>query len=226
MSTFCASCCLLLENSAPKPHWLIFQYYLKVLIRYCHKSMFFSLNFDVWNIWGRTLGKCTILHSLGSPHWLSIFIHYLWAQSKHPVIQGSSVGTWVTCKMRDNHSSGLHNVAPDLSCSNATKLSKTLESSWLESSMNRRAWLATVHGLQRARHNWASVTHSGFTGGSDHEESACNMGGPVSILGLGRFLWKEEGCSLQCSCLENPMGRGACRAIVYGVAKSQIRLRD
>lgn len=100
MSTFCASCCLLLENSAPKPHWLIFQYYLKVLIRYCHKSMFFSLNFDVWNIWGRTLGKCTILHSLGSPHWLSIFIHYLWAQSKHPVIQGSSVGTWVTCKMR------------------------------------------------------------------------------------------------------------------------------
>ena len=27
--------------------------------------------------------------------------------------------------MKDNHSSGLHNVAPDLSCSNATKLSKT-----------------------------------------------------------------------------------------------------
>ena len=120
--------------------------------------MFFLLNFDVWNIWGRTLGKWTILHSLGSPHWLSIFIHYLWVQSKHPVIQGSSMGTWVTCKMRDNHSSGLHNVAPDLSCSDATKLSKTLESSCLESSMNRRAWLATVHGLQRARRNWVSHT--------------------------------------------------------------------
>ena len=188
--------------------------------------MFFLLNFDIWNIWGRTLGKWTILHNLESPHRLLIFMHYLWAQSKDPVIQGHSVGIWVTCKMRDNRSSGLHNVAPDLSCSSTTKLSMTLESPSLESSMDRRAWLATVHGLQRVRHNWASITHSGFTGGSDCEESACNMGGPGSILGLGRFPGKRDGYSLQYSCLENPMDRGACRATVYDVTKSQIRLRD
>ena len=30
----------------------------------------------------------------------------------------------------------------------------------------------------------------------------------------------------QCSCLENPMGRGACWATIHGVAKSQTRLSD
>ena len=35
-----------------------------------------------------------------------------------------------------------------------------------------------------------------------------------------------NGTPLQCSCLENPMGRGAWQASVHGVAKSQTRLRD
>ena len=33
-----------------------------------------------------------------------------------------------------------------------------------------------------------------------------------------------NGTPLQCSCLENPMGRGAWQASVHGVAKSQTRL--
>ena len=108
----------------PKPHWLICQTYLKVLIKCCHKSTFYLLNFDIWSVWGRTLGKWTILHNLGSAHrcWYSFVNSEL---SVSTVIQGSSVGTWATRKMKDNHSSGLHNVAPDLSCSNATKVSKT-----------------------------------------------------------------------------------------------------
>ena len=42
-----------------------------------------------------------------------------------------------------------------------------------------------------------------------------------SIPGLGRSPGGGHGNSLQYSCLENPMDRGAWRAIVHGVAKSQ-----
>ena len=42
-----------------------------------------------------------------------------------------------------------------------------------------------------------------------------------SISGLGRSLGSGPGNPLQYSCLENPMDRGAWRAIVYRVAKSQ-----
>ena len=41
-----------------------------------------------------------------------------------------------------------------------------------------------------------------------------------SILGSGRSLREEHGNPLQYSCLDNPMDRGAWRAIVHGVAKS------
>ena len=46
------------------------------------------------------------------------------------------------------------------------------------------------------------------------------------ILGLGRSPRGGQGNPLQCSCLENPMDRGAWRAIVPGVAKSRTRLSD
>ena len=37
---------------------------------------------------------------------------------------------------------------------------------------------------------------------------------------------EDNGTRLQCSCLENPMDRGAWWAVVHGVAKSRTRLRD
>ena len=40
------------------------------------------------------------------------------------------------------------------------------------------------------------------------------------IPGLGRSPGGGHGNTLQCSCLENTMDRGAWRATVYGVAKS------
>ena len=46
------------------------------------------------------------------------------------------------------------------------------------------------------------------------------------IPGLGRSLRAENDNSLQYSCLENSMDRGAWWAIVYGATKSQTRLRD
>ena len=49
---------------------------------------------------------------------------------------------------------------------------------------------------------------------------------PGWILGSGRFPGGRHGNPLQYSCLENPMDRGAWRATVHGVAKSQTRLSN
>ena len=57
-------------------------------------------------------------------------------------------------------------------------------------------------------------------------ESACNAGGPGSIFGLGRSPGEENGYSLQCSCLENSMDKGAWWATVDGVTKSRTRLSN
>ena len=61
---------------------------------------------------------------------------------------------------------------------------------------------------------------SGFPGGSDGEESACKARDPGSTPGSGRSSGEGNGYPLQYFCLENPMDRGAWRAIVHGVAES------
>ena len=53
----------------------------------------------------------------------------------------------------------------------------------------------------------------GFPGGSDGRESACNTGDPGLIPGSGRSLGEGNSYTLQYSCLESPMCRGAGRAI-------------
>ena len=45
-----------------------------------------------------------------------------------------------------------------------------------------------------------------------------------SIPGTGRSPGEGSGNPLQCSCLENPMDRGAWWATIHGVAKSQTQL--
>ena len=45
-----------------------------------------------------------------------------------------------------------------------------------------------------------------------------------SVPGLGRYPGERNGNALQCSCLENPMDRGAWWATVHGVTKSKTRL--
>ena len=60
-----------------------------------------------------------------------------------------------------------------------------------------------------------------FLGGSDGRQSTCNAGDPGSIPGLGRCPGEGNCNSLQCSCMRNPMDRGAWWATVHGVAKSQ-----
>ena len=58
-------------------------------------------------------------------------------------------------------------------------------------------------------------------GGSDSRESACNVGDPGSIPGLGRPPGEGNGYPLRYSCLENFMDGGAWQATVYGVGKSR-----
>ena len=61
---------------------------------------------------------------------------------------------------------------------------------------------------------------NGFPGGSDSKESGCNAGDPDLIPGSGRSAGEGNDNPLQCSCLENPMDRGACPATVYGSQKA------
>ena len=50
---------------------------------------------------------------------------------------------------------------------------------------------------------------TGFTGGSDNQESACNASDLGSISGSGRASGEGNGNPLQYSCLEDSMDRGA-----------------
>ena len=71
---------------------------------------------------------------------------------------------------------------------------------------------------------WVSLLSR--TGGSDSEESSCTAGDLASIPGLGRSPGGRNGNPLQYSRLDNPMDRGAWRAIVQGVTKRWTRLGD
>ena len=60
-----------------------------------------------------------------------------------------------------------------------------------------------------------------LAGGSAGKESACNVGDPGLIPGLGRSLGEGKGYPLQYSSLENSMN-----FIVHEVAKSQTQLSN
>ena len=60
----------------------------------------------------------------------------------------------------------------------------------------------------------------GFPDGLDGKESACNARDLGSVPGSGRSPGEGNGNSLQYSCLEDSMDRGAWQATVHGVAKS------
>ena len=64
-----------------------------------------------------------------------------------------------------------------------------------------------------------NLTKVQFPGGSDGKESACNVGDPGSVPGLGRSSGVGNGNPLQYSCLENFMDRGVWWTTVHGVSK-------
>ena len=57
----------------------------------------------------------------------------------------------------------------------------------------------------------------GFPGSSDDKDYDCNAGDPGSIPRSGRSPGEGSGYPLQYSCLENPMGRGACELQSMGL---------
>ena len=58
------------------------------------------------------------------------------------------------------------------------------------------------------------------------KEFTCNAGDVGSIPGSGRSPGEGNGNSLQYSCLENSMDRGAWWATVHGVTKGRTRLSN
>ena len=60
----------------------------------------------------------------------------------------------------------------------------------------------------------------GFSGGSDCKESAHNAEDMGLIPESGRSPGEGNGSSLQHSCLENTMDRGAWQATVHGITES------
>ena len=62
--------------------------------------------------------------------------------------------------------------------------------------------------------------------GSDGKESFCNAGDLSLIPGSGRSPGEGKSYPVQYSCVENPMDRGAWRAVVHRVTKSQTQLSD
>ena len=66
---------------------------------------------------------------------------------------------------------------------------------------------------------WQVHIYMGFLGGPDSEESAWSAGDPGLIPELGRSPEEGNGNPLQCSCLKNPMDRGAWWAPVHGVTE-------
>ena len=83
-----------------------------------------------------------------------------------------------------------------------------------------------VHGVTKS---WTRLSDFHFTDGSAGEEFACSTedtGDLGSVPGLGRSPGERNGNPLPFSWLENPMNRGAWRATVHGVAKSQTRLKN
>ena len=66
-----------------------------------------------------------------------------------------------------------------------------------------------------------AIATLGFPSSSNDKESACNAGDLGLTPGLERSPGGGHGNPLQYSCLESPIDRGAWRATVRGVAKSQ-----
>ena len=80
------------------------------------------------------------------------------------------------------------------------------------------------------RNSWRFEERSGVLRASQValvvKNPSTNAGDLGLIPGLRQFPDEGNGNSLQYSCLENPMDRGAWSATVHGVAKSRTRLSD
>ena len=81
--------------------------------------------------------------------------------------------------------------------------------------------------LQNRTVNWIIIKHNeGSPGNSDGKESACSVGDPRLIPGLGESPREGNANPFQYLCKENSMDEGAWQATVHGLPKNWTRLRD
>ena len=86
---------------------------------------------------------------------------------------------------------------------------------WMEEPGQLQSWVAELDMTERLHFHFDSIILLftlillGFPGGSDDKASVYNARDPGSIPGSGRSPGEGNGNPLQCSCLENPMDRGA-----------------
>ena len=117
---------------------------------------------------------------------------------------------------------------PELGNSPGIGNGNPLQYSCLGNSMDRGAWRAAVHGATKSQTQWSDFHFHFFPGDPRLKNPPANAGDTRdagSIHGSGRSPGGGHGNALQYSCLENPMDRGAWRAMVHSVAQSQKRLK-
>ena len=123
-------------------------------------------------------------------------------------------------------------LIPGLGTSPGEGNGNPLQNSCQENSMDRGAWWTTVHGVIRSQTRLKRLSSSSsrcFPGDSVVKNllsSAGDLREVCLIPGSGRSPERVNGNSLQYSCLENSMDRGAWWTTVHGVAKSQTQLID
>ena len=93
--------------------------------------------------------------------------------------------------------------------------------------MNERQkeeWKLYVHA-HFSLHFQDMIMTQGFQGSPSIKEPSCQCKRHGFSPWVGKIPGAEHGNPLQCSCLENPMDRGAWWAAIYGVAQSRTRLK-
>ena len=85
---------------------------------------------------------------------------------------------------------------------------------------------STVYTLPISHPPQPLLCSTGFPGGADSRESACNAGDPGLIPGSGRSPGEGIGNRLQYSHPDNPMDRGVWWATVHRVTKSRTQLSN
>ena len=111
-------------------------------------------------------------------------------------------------------------------------LDHPLQCSCLENPRDGGAWWAAIYGVEQSRTRLKRLSSSSSTKEEgwasqvalvvkNPPANAGDIRDVASIPGLGRSPGGGHGNPLQCSCLENPMDRGAWQATVHRIAKSQ-----
>ena len=131
-----------------------------------------------------------------------VFFHFTSLVTLVKKIKSKNKNRWHTANLRGSKSEGQvegHDVCP----------SHTRKSTWVSSSQ-----IIQLHYRVAGLPWWLSG-----------KESSCSVGDSGSIPGPGRSPRGGLGNPLQCSCLENPIDRGAWWTIVHGITESQTQLK-